>query len=594
MVTNYELWGKAFGNNLLLPGDIGRIVCKLPPAAGLTPERFILENTVFPLFRPFVSRERARLITDAMAVRPGNGKSNAVAIAGLPWVKHQRNPYLRYCEKCIEADLEKYGEAYWHRLHQLPGIYCCEKHHCAVTDTDIRIDSLSHEYLMPPAFSKENPTPVALPLSDKHIGFSEDAAWLLQFGDSLGYYEETVQMYDKWLRAKGFRKPGETQHKRLAAAIAAFYGEGYLSGLDAYNSGTCQWARYILHYPNKINHPMYHLLLIRFLAGSAENFFYGSCEVPEERQPFGAPPYPCRNAVCEHHLTDVIEQINIANSRGRISARFVCPHCGFAYQRKGPVQKAMLYSDRPFTIEYGPIWHGKLAELLNAGNSVSNVASILHCAVHTVRVIAVKAGLLPEDCIVVRKSYPKKRVPSAIPLSLAEKRDAYRQRWTGLLAEHPGAARSELMFLDEKCHLWLKTNDAIWYEENTPAARNNTPTWADNDTGFAESLELAAKELRDVPGRPIWINVTSLADKAGIVRLHGKVGTGRLPQTRSALNELTETADQWRQRKIVWAIGILQEQGIAPTTRKVLLAAAVSDKDALRFKDFITEQISVY
>ena len=409
----------------------------------------------------------------------------------------------------------------------------------------------------------------------------------------MGYYEETLLLYDKWLRSKGFRIPvGRTNHKELAAAIADYYGKEYLSGLDAYNSGACIWARGILHYPNKLAHPMYHILLIRFLAGSAEAFFHSSCDVPGERQPFGAPPYPCRNVICDYNLHDVIEHIDITMTRGHVSAKFICPLCGFAYQRGRPLQKEKQYSDRPFVIDYGQKWHEMLVELLNTGTSVSNVASILHCGIQTVRKFGVKTGILHEGCIVRRKVYPKKKVAASEPLSFDEQMEAYRQRWRKLLSARPAAYRSELMFLDEKCHMWLKANDASWYELNTPATRVNTPKWADSDAEFATSLRMAADEMLNAPGKPVWINVTSLAKKAGIIGLHTKLATGRLPKSQSVLDDIVETSEQWRRRRVTWAMHTLQTQGVAPTYHSVCNMAGLSGRVAVSLKDFIFEQIS--
>jgi len=36
--------------------------------------------------------------------------------------------YLRYCLACAREDFRKHGEAYWHRIPQLPGVVYCPKH----------------------------------------------------------------------------------------------------------------------------------------------------------------------------------------------------------------------------------------------------------------------------------------------------------------------------------------------------------------------------------------------------------------------------------------------------------------------------------
>jgi hypothetical protein len=471
--TNNELWGKDRGYNLILPSNIERIACKIPANTGLTTERFILENTIYPLLKPFISQERNRLLLELMTNYTGDSRPNTFAVTGLTWAKQQRKPYLSYCEQCIREDTEIYGEPYWHRTHQLPGVFICDKHHAMISKTDIFVNSLLCEYLSPVVFSgiKQKPEP---PINTENlIKFSEDAAWLLRAGGSLGYYEGTTHLYDKWLRAKGFRmSDNKTQHKEIAAAITSAYSEEYLSRFDAFNSGTCKWAKSILQYPKKFHHPMYHILLMSFLASSVENFFLGHCE--------------------------------------------------------------------------------------NLDKQKTN-------------------------------SHKKPAMVSAVPLN--EKREIYRHRWSKLLLENPIASRSELMLKDEKCHIWLKKNDKLWYEKTTPVAKNSFAKWADSDSELAEALIIASEKMRNDSGKPVWINITSVSKKAGIIGIHNKVATGRLPLTELALNEITETMEQWRCRKILWVIKTLHEHDITPTYNKVRKMAGIINEAALRLKDFIHTNI---
>ncbi|MGP5011968.1 TniQ family protein, partial [Psychrobacter glacincola] len=41
----------------------------------------------------------------------------------LPSVK-----YIRYCPQCFNEQFKDYGEWYWSRMWQIPGITCCSKH----------------------------------------------------------------------------------------------------------------------------------------------------------------------------------------------------------------------------------------------------------------------------------------------------------------------------------------------------------------------------------------------------------------------------------------------------------------------------------
>lgn len=73
---------------------------------------------------------------------------------------------LRYCPLCFQEDMEKYGESYWHRLHQIPAVTICPKHHCQIlyAQTPITTQSTSmlycaDEYTCPvvPATPMQNP-----------------------------------------------------------------------------------------------------------------------------------------------------------------------------------------------------------------------------------------------------------------------------------------------------------------------------------------------------------------------------------------------------------------------------------------------------
>lgn len=42
---------------------------------------------------------------------------------------------LRFCPKCIEYDIRVFGEPYWHRKHQVPGVTVCSIHKISLCET---------------------------------------------------------------------------------------------------------------------------------------------------------------------------------------------------------------------------------------------------------------------------------------------------------------------------------------------------------------------------------------------------------------------------------------------------------------------------
>ena len=101
--TNRELWGKNIGKSLLLPSGIEYLAKRLPSQAGLTSERFIAENTVYPFLKPFILRERDEVLFEAMK-NGTTGRTNLHNLSGFSRLRFTRQLYLRYCTQCMRED----------------------------------------------------------------------------------------------------------------------------------------------------------------------------------------------------------------------------------------------------------------------------------------------------------------------------------------------------------------------------------------------------------------------------------------------------------------------------------------------------------
>lgn len=65
---------------------------------------------------------------------------------------------LRYCPKCCLEDMENYGEAYWHREHQIGLMPLCPHHHCRLQDEFIpNTRQLGAQYLPLDGKHREKP-----------------------------------------------------------------------------------------------------------------------------------------------------------------------------------------------------------------------------------------------------------------------------------------------------------------------------------------------------------------------------------------------------------------------------------------------------
>ena len=89
-------------------------------------ENVIIRHTMFPYYGRFLPIERRTQAFHALL----NTQSNYRDFLYMPTRKDHRPRKLRYCPMCAEEDRKRYGETYWHRLHQMIGVNICGKHHC--------------------------------------------------------------------------------------------------------------------------------------------------------------------------------------------------------------------------------------------------------------------------------------------------------------------------------------------------------------------------------------------------------------------------------------------------------------------------------
>lgn len=100
----------------------------------IIPFKKIIENhTMFPYYTRFLPLERRKEAYQALL----NMQSDYYKYLCIP--KDNQIQHLKYCPLCADADRNKYGETYWHRIHQFKEIDICPDHHCLLTDSDIII-----------------------------------------------------------------------------------------------------------------------------------------------------------------------------------------------------------------------------------------------------------------------------------------------------------------------------------------------------------------------------------------------------------------------------------------------------------------------
>src|SRR6266404_3435485 len=130
-----ELFGVRHGVPAIeLPNKLDQLVSALPPGTTYTSDSLIARNTLLPFYAPFLPERNYKMILSSMK---GNGARTTQLRAGI--IAGRINPpeFFRTCPVCDEQNIARWGETYWHRLHQIQGVEVCPLHSVLLEPTNI-------------------------------------------------------------------------------------------------------------------------------------------------------------------------------------------------------------------------------------------------------------------------------------------------------------------------------------------------------------------------------------------------------------------------------------------------------------------------
>lgn len=108
----------------LYPNGSLRLLASQLPSKYLSVEQLAINNTLFPYFARFSSDLKKQEALER--VRLGE----TVVVTSIRRFSDMASWRPRFCPVCIDADRQKYGEAYWHVVHQIPLMTVCPEHGC--------------------------------------------------------------------------------------------------------------------------------------------------------------------------------------------------------------------------------------------------------------------------------------------------------------------------------------------------------------------------------------------------------------------------------------------------------------------------------
>lgn len=554
-----------------LPNKLGYLANQLPSGSIITAARLIDDHTLFPFYEPFLPPDRKDQLRQDMIERSIGG-----TIHGRLGIltSNISVEYLRFCPLCVEDDIKSFGEPYWHRIHQVPGVFTCSQHSTFLENSSVECFYRNREKTLRPA-RKElfSHTPRYIDLDNKdhltYLFISHEASWLLN--------QKTFQSGGPDFFRKRFlhilcRKNLAT-HKsfsvdKLHAEFEAFYSPKLLASLSSTLENKHTWLKRLIQSSHHFQHPVRNLLLLNFLECTLEEFI----NIPEEIYPFGKPPFPCLNSASDHFREMIIKTVKINKTvpKGEVAGTFECT-CGFIYRRFGWDEMGERKFEYDYVNSYGEIFYKKLLKLKKSGLSRNEMASVLKLPRGTInsqlRILKANGNVpINKDNSISKSKFDKLR-------------NQFRKRWLKLQKQNPNLGRSKLGLLDRRVYQWLTKNDRDWFELNSPARKiikekENRIDWETRDENLSKQVYETAKEILETPGYPVWISKTFLSKS---LKIHHVVVKRPecIPKTIEALHNNTETKEEFIARRIRFAADCFIQEKMRTSYWKIIMRANV-------------------
>lgn len=573
--TTQTLFGQESSRIIVdLPNKLGSLVNQLPPGNTITADCLIYKNTVFPFYVPFLPPDRIKQLKRDMTEKSAGGAIHARI--GILTSKIEVE-FLRFCPLCANNDYEMYGEPYWHRIHQLPGIFVCPYHSVFLENSSVRC---SYYYRRNALVRAKDEISIIrtrpLDLSDKdhiaHLFLAKQADWLLS-QNNLEYCGPNF-FRKKFLHLLFWRGlasiKGTVSITKTEKEFEEFYNHEFLSYLSSTFDNKHTWLRRLLQTSYRFQHPIKNLLFIYFLGLSLKEIV----QLPEVIDPLGTPPFPCLNPASKHYrelrVTKFI--VNKYNEKTGISATFSCD-CGFAYSRHNLEKNKHKIYEKDRVVSYGDIFNKKLLSLYNQGLSHKAIASKMYLSESIIK------NQLANLRAKIKKHGSIKSTRRKSNQQIIKKRNSYRSQWKQLQRLNPQLNRTSLRKLNPKIGNWLYMKDMKWLNSNSPPRqvtkiKKFLVDWKKKDHEFSIKSEKLAIELLNSSSKPVRVSVTTLAKRLKIHHIITKRPTC-LPLTIKILHNYAESTEEFITRRVRFTANYFIQKQEVVTYWKLLMKANV-------------------
>lgn len=227
---------------------------------------------------------------------------------------------LKYCPTCLIEDEVKYGEPYWHRVHQLRGVFYCPEHRDKLVYSAIQCRT---KYPTVALTKEVKIAPEQPEFIDKRADFwtavGKAYKWLL-FNRTRLEPDSIISGYKQLLSECGFTlHNGNVNIVRLHKQFEEFIADQYLGDCEYILSRSKGWLSRIFSSNKRDIHPLRHVVLMLFLKKEPRKFLskkvLNTICPKKDLGGFGEGRWPCLNPLSDYYLQPVVSDHSVKRGR---------------------------------------------------------------------------------------------------------------------------------------------------------------------------------------------------------------------------------------------------------------------------------------
>ncbi|WP_066070811.1 TnsD family Tn7-like transposition protein [Neobacillus soli] len=547
-MTVEELFGKRTVRSVWdLPANLNVLLSQL--GSYWSDNQLINHHTMYPYYSAFLLPKQAKQVKKSMLNTDGSTIHTRIGVAASN-VKVKTNLWV--CSDCIKDDMDTYGETYWRRVHQAPGVFICPKHETVLEETNVSVKAQNqHEFVVATPFVERTKVDLKGLNRDEFelLKKVSKATKSLLNNTHLQKTDNTVRnKYLELLKQNGYASVnGFLKRERLYQSFGSKFSERSLELLQSpvFFEET-DWLTMIFQKHRKSFHPLRHLLVMMFLETDLDHLFD-----KKEHGPFGKVPWLCLNLACPNYHKPVVTDLTITRcyDTGKPVGTFRCD-CGFVFSRRGPDQNKDDYFRIGTIKEYGHVWKEKLTELVNDGYSLTEIKKEMQVDQATIKKYAAELELK------VPWKLPKVQMKNVNELleDFEAQLNERKNKWVELQVSFPEKSKTELRKLAPDVYAFLYRNDCDWLNEFSPVKKriqipNKRVDWEKRDNELLKQVKKVVQIWDKDADKPKKITTASIGKKLNELPLLQKKAD-KLPKTMEYIDKVSEDTVAFQKRRV--------------------------------------------